>query len=126
MLIDDNIDDIQVGGHLTYHINKTSNRKNVEFNCEEITYQLNFSETNLTFTQAIEEIYHVFHDLCDEFVTTLNEKDKIRLAFIHPSLKPAINLPFMNRDVVTPENLLAIFERVAQSKRTNRIIYALM
>ena len=55
------------------------------------------------------------------FFANLNEKDKIRISFIHPSLVPSINLPFMTKDVVTPENLLAIFERVSQSKKTIKL-----
>ena len=112
---------VQYGGHLTYRVNKTTTRKNIQFNCDEITYQLTFSQSNSTFNQAIDEINQIFRELCHEFVTTLNEKDKIRISFIHPSLVPSINLPFMSRDLVTPENLLAIFERVAQSKKTIKL-----
>ena len=122
-LIDNNNiqNNVQYGGHLTYRIDRTSTRSNLQFNCEESTYQLRFSRTNSTFDQAINEIYHAFEDLCEEFVTTLNEKDKIRIAFIHTSLDPAINLPFMSREILTPDNLLALFERVAQSKKTIKL-----
>ena len=116
-----NNNNVQFGGALAYNIYKTSQRINNQFNCEEITYQLRFSESNKTFEQAIDEINQLFHELCQEFIQNLNEKDKIRISFIHPSLSPSINLPFMNKETITPQNLLAIFERVAQSKKTIKL-----
>ena len=51
---------IQVGGHLNYNIDIISTRQNQQFNCEEKTYQLSFSQSNSTFPQAIHEIYQIF------------------------------------------------------------------
>lgn len=109
----------QTGGRRNmYTITNSFNSRCQKFNCDQKVFNINFNNVNKTFEEAQQEITQLFVDLHSKFASLMNEKDYIRVTFLHDEFDRPVGYPFMNKKTLMSTNLQHTFENVIQSYRT--------
>ena len=105
---------------------KENNVKQVKvkkFNATGMDYTVQFLDTfaHLELSQYHDRLHDIFESLLNTVTQDIPMQDQIRYVLQSPQLKKTISLPFLPRQRLTTERVLAEIERVIQSNHEFRL-----
>jgi hypothetical protein len=82
-------------------------------------YHIQFTNAfgNVELSEYHERLHEIFQSLLDEVIRGVPPHDQVRFVLHSPQLENPISFPFMPRERLITERVLAEFERVIQSNR---------
>ena len=87
-------------------------------------YTVQFTDTfaHLELSEFHNRLHEIFQRVLDRVTRDVPSHDQVRFVLRSPQLDPPISLPFMPRQRLTTERVLAEIERVIQSNREFRSV----
>jgi hypothetical protein len=94
-----------------------------KFKTKGMSYTINFMDTfaHLELSQFHDRLHEIFQRVFDRVTRDIPSHDQVRFVLHSPQLEYPISLPFMPRQRLTTERVLAEFERVIQSNQEFRL-----
>jgi hypothetical protein len=90
-----------------------------KFRAKGMRYHINFTNVfaDTELSQYHDRLHEIFQSLLDSVIGDVPPQDQVRFVLQSPQLEAPISFPFMPRQRLTTERVLAEFERVLQSNR---------
>lgn len=106
-----------------FTVTATKQVKVKKFKTTGIDYTVQFTDTfaHLELSQFHNRLHEIFESLLNTVTEGIPEHDQVRFVLQSPVLDPPITVPFMQRQRLTPERILAEIERVIQSNKQFRL-----
>ena len=107
---------VQIAGQ-SIRVVETSTGNCKKFNCEQHMIEINFNQSNKTFSEAKEDITNMFIEIHSKMNSLMKNNDKVRITFFHDEFREPIGYEFMNKETLNKTSLQSKFESVVQSYR---------
>ena len=94
-----------------------------KFKTKGTDYTLHFTDTfaNLELSQFHDRLHEIFESLLNTITEGIPEHDQVRFVLRSPVLNSPISVPFMQRQLLTPERILSAIQKVIQSNTQFRL-----
>ena len=80
-----------------------------KFNCQQRTIRINFPNIEVTFSEANNIISNIFEEVVKEAKKNMNDQDRVRFYFDHPSFDKKLTWHYMKKNEFDLETILSQF-----------------
>ncbi len=115
-----NDDEVQRGrGQDGFSVEKRGEVNVKKFKTKDMRYHIQFTNVfaNMELSQYHDRLHEIFQSLLDRVIGDVPSQDQVRFVLQSPQLETPVSFPFMPRQRLTTERVLADFEKVLQSNR---------